>query len=84
MHVFRLTWQNDYTEESGGIVSDVSQLDTGEDSDPLDLLVRNFPGFAAQSLADILAANGGDLFLTFEMLTQLEVCVQQLFQVLPQ
>eukprot|EP00250_Pteridium_aquilinum_P001596 c11789_g1_i3 orf=271-1638(+) len=69
----RFSWQHDYTEESGTVVGEVSHLGSGEGADPLDLLVSQFPGFAAQSLADILAANGGDLLLTFEMLTQLEL-----------
>lgn len=69
----RLAWQYGHAEGSGGIASDGSQVEMGDDSDPLDLLVSHFPGFAAQSLADILAANGGDLYLTYEMLTQLEL-----------
>ncbi|KAI5079692.1 hypothetical protein GOP47_0005171 [Adiantum capillus-veneris] len=69
----RLAWQHHYSEESSPTASDVSQLHTGDGSDSLDILVMHFPGFAAQSLADILAANNGDLFITFEMLTQLEL-----------
>lgn len=41
--------------------------------DPIDLLVNEFPGFAAESLADIFTANAGDLGLTIEMLTQFEL-----------
>lgn len=43
------------------------------DIDPIDLLASEFPGFAAESLADIFSANGGDLSLTIEMLTELEL-----------
>ncbi|MCO5578796.1 hypothetical protein L7F22_032642 [Adiantum nelumboides] len=63
----RLGWERKYPEENIGVTSD------GDGSDSLDLLVRHFPGFAAQSLAEILAANNGDLFMTFEMLMQLEL-----------
>eukprot|EP00249_Psilotum_nudum_P014779 c24999_g1_i1 orf=170-1864(+) len=49
-----------------------SSDDLGE-IDPVDLLANEFPGFASQSLADIYHANGGDLGLTIEMLTQLEL-----------
>jgi hypothetical protein len=42
---------------------------------PLQFLVAQFPGFAAESLADVYFANGGDLNLTIEMLTQLELQV---------
>ncbi|KAH7833890.1 hypothetical protein Vadar_010793 [Vaccinium darrowii] len=42
---------------------------------PLQFLVTQFPGFAAESLADVYFANGGDLNLTIEMLTQLELQV---------
>lgn len=47
-----------------------------EDSDvnPIEFLASQFPGFAAESLADVYFANGCDLNLTIEMLTQLEVC----------
>eukprot|EP01018_Ginkgo_biloba_P008057 Gb_15842 [translate_table: standard] len=40
---------------------------------PVEFLATEFPGFAAESLADIYYANGGDLSLTIEMLTQLEL-----------
>ena len=40
---------------------------------PLEFLAMQFPGFAAESLAEVYFANGGDLNLTVEMLTQLEV-----------
>ncbi|GMP83988.1 hypothetical protein CsSME_00037696 [Camellia sinensis var. sinensis] len=41
---------------------------------PLEFLASQFPGFAAESLAEVYVTNGGDLNLTIEMLTQLEVC----------
>lgn len=43
--------------------------------DPLDFLASQFPGFAAESVAEVYFANGGDLNLTIEMLTQLELQV---------
>ncbi|GFZ08701.1 hypothetical protein Acr_20g0005090 [Actinidia rufa] len=42
---------------------------------PLEFLAMQFPGFAAESLAEVYVANGGDLNLTVEMLTQLELQV---------
>ncbi|GKE38083.1 hypothetical protein Tco_1461488 [Tanacetum coccineum] len=38
----------------------------------LEFLASQFPGFAAESLAEVFYANGCDLNLTIEMLTQLE------------
>lgn len=69
----RFSWQHGYAEENEVGLGEVSHLGIAEGVDPLELLVNQFPGFAAQSLADILAANGGDVMLTFEMLTQLEL-----------
>ncbi|KAF5940428.1 hypothetical protein HYC85_021595 [Camellia sinensis] len=40
---------------------------------PLEFLASQFPGFAAESLAEVYVTNGGDLNLTIEMLTQLEL-----------
>uniref|UniRef100_A0A0C9S854 TSA: Wollemia nobilis Ref_Wollemi_Transcript_5802_2324 transcribed RNA sequence n=1 Tax=Wollemia nobilis TaxID=56998 RepID=A0A0C9S854_9CONI len=40
---------------------------------PVEYLVTQFPDFAAESLAGIYYASGGDLNLTMEMLTQLEL-----------
>lgn len=40
---------------------------------PVEFLASKFPGFAAESLAEVYYANGGDLNLTIEMLSQLEV-----------
>lgn len=42
---------------------------------PVDFLASQFPGFAAESLAEVYYANGCDLNLTIEILTQLEVCM---------
>lgn len=39
----------------------------------MEFLTYQFPGFAAESLADVYYANGCDLSLTIEMLTQLEL-----------
>ncbi|KAA8546205.1 hypothetical protein F0562_003056 [Nyssa sinensis] len=43
------------------------------DLNHLEFLASQFPGFAAESLAEVYFANGGDLDLTIEMLTQLEL-----------
>lgn len=43
------------------------------DVNPLEFLASQFPGFAAESLAEVYFANRCDLNLTIEMLTQLEV-----------
>ncbi|CAK9162619.1 unnamed protein product [Ilex paraguariensis] len=45
------------------------------DMNPLEFLASQFPGFAAESLAEVYFANKGDLNLTIEMLTQLELQV---------
>ncbi|KAG8381758.1 hypothetical protein BUALT_Bualt05G0005800 [Buddleja alternifolia] len=59
-------------------VADVSNeqlfLDNA-DVNPLEFLALQFPGFAAESLAEVYFANAGDLNLTIEMLTQLELQV---------
>lgn len=47
--------------------------DLAEVIDPVAVLAAEFPGFASESLADIYYANGGDLALTMDMLTELEV-----------
>lgn len=54
------------------LVGEQALSDNG-DINPVELLATEFPGFAAESLADIYYANGGDLSLTMEMLTQLEL-----------
>lgn len=48
-----------------------------EDTDinPLEFLASQFPGFAAESLAEVYFANACDLNLTIEMLIQLELQV---------
>ncbi|CAA7394967.1 unnamed protein product [Spirodela intermedia] len=46
---------------------------------PVVFLASQFPGFAADSLADVYYANGCDLNLTIEMLTQLELQVDNNF-----
>ncbi|XP_047176203.1 polyadenylate-binding protein-interacting protein 7-like isoform X1 [Vigna umbellata] len=45
------------------------------DLNPLEFLASLFPGFASESLAEVFFANGCDLHLTIEMLTQLEIQV---------
>ncbi|CAL9202859.1 unnamed protein product [Musa hybrid cultivar] len=44
-------------------------------TDPIECLSSQFPGFAVQSLLDVYYANGCDLTLTIEILTQLELQV---------
>ncbi|CAI9771488.1 unnamed protein product [Fraxinus pennsylvanica] len=58
-------------------LSDMSneQLLDNTDVNPIYFLASQFPGFAAESLAEVYFANGGDLNLTIEMLTQLELQV---------
>ncbi|KAJ6698265.1 POLYADENYLATE-BINDING PROTEIN-INTERACTING PROTEIN 7 [Salix purpurea] len=46
---------------------------------PLEFLASQFPGFATESLAEVYFANGCDLNLTIEMLTQLELQVDGSF-----
>ncbi|CAA2942138.1 polyadenylate-binding protein-interacting protein 7 [Olea europaea var. sylvestris] len=61
-----------------GFLSDMSNEQTlleNTDMNPIDFLASQFPGFAAESLAEVYFANGGDLNLTIEMLTQLELQV---------
>lgn len=45
------------------------------DINPVEFLASQFPGYAAESLAEVYFANGCDINLTVEMLTQLEVCL---------
>ncbi|XP_051119276.1 polyadenylate-binding protein-interacting protein 7-like [Andrographis paniculata] len=45
------------------------------DFGPLEFLASQFPGFAAESLAEVYFANAGNLNLTIEVLTQLELQV---------
>ncbi|KAL3500867.1 hypothetical protein ACH5RR_039960 [Cinchona calisaya] len=61
-----------------GFLSDMmneQQYADNADLNPLDFLASQFPGFAAESVAEVYFANGGDLNLTIEMLTQLELQV---------
>ncbi|CAA0838447.1 CTC-interacting domain 7 [Striga hermonthica] len=61
-----------------GFLGDVSSeqvLSDNPDVNPLEILASQFPGFAAESLAEVYFANAGDLNLTIEMLTQLELQV---------
>ncbi|KAK6119731.1 hypothetical protein DH2020_046524 [Rehmannia glutinosa] len=53
-------------------MSNEQLLVDNEDVSPLEFLASQFPGFAAESLTEVYFANGGDLNLTIEMLTQLE------------
>ncbi|KAG6625028.1 hypothetical protein I3843_16G064900 [Carya illinoinensis] len=46
------------------------------DMNPVEFLVSQFPGFATESLTEVYFANGCDLNLTIEMLTQLELQVE--------
>ncbi|KAG1358824.1 polyadenylate-binding protein-interacting protein 7 [Cocos nucifera] len=62
---------------SNGYLNNSSEDAVLEDGaiDPVDFLASQFPGFAAASLADVYYANGCDLNLTIEILTQLEMQV---------
>ncbi|KAG8375774.1 hypothetical protein BUALT_Bualt10G0135300 [Buddleja alternifolia] len=70
-----------YNGNSGhGFLADMSNeqlLMDNQDVGPLEFLASEFPGFAAESLAEVYFANGGDLNLTIEMLTQLELQVDE-------
>ncbi|CAL0324271.1 unnamed protein product [Lupinus luteus] len=48
-------------------------------ANPLEFLASLFPGFASESLAEVYFANGCDLHLTIDMLTQLELQVDDSF-----
>lgn len=61
----RHVYTNDISGEHGMI--------DGTEMNPVEFLASQFPGFAAESLAEVYFANGCDLNLTIEMLTQLEV-----------
>ncbi|CAN0918360.1 Polyadenylate-binding protein-interacting protein 7 [Linum grandiflorum] len=56
------------------ILSEQALMD-GTEMNPLEFLASQFPGFAAESLAEVYYANGCDLNLTIEMLIQLELQV---------
>jgi len=77
VHKQQLGWTD--SNESGTAFTDWggSDLTFPEDLteviDPVTVLATEFPGFASESLADIYYANGGDLALTMDMLTELEV-----------
>lgn len=64
-----------YNGNSGHFLPDMTneQLMDNPDVSPLEFLAAQFPGFAADSLAEVYFANGCDIHLTIEMLTQLEV-----------
>ncbi|KAF8393637.1 hypothetical protein HHK36_021883 [Tetracentron sinense] len=60
---------------SSGFLNDILHehaVSDNTDINPVDFLASQFPGFAAESLAEVYYANGCDLNLTIEMLTQLE------------
>ncbi|CAI9096699.1 OLC1v1032900C4 [Oldenlandia corymbosa var. corymbosa] len=57
-----------------GVMNEQQYLDN-MDVNPVEFLASQFPGFAAESVAEVYFANGGDLNLTIEMLTQLELQV---------
>ncbi|KAF8388715.1 hypothetical protein HHK36_025395 [Tetracentron sinense] len=59
-----------------GFVNDMLSKHAGlgdTDINAVKLLASQFPGFAAESFAEVYYANGCDLNLTIEMLTQLEL-----------
>ncbi|KAJ6914728.1 hypothetical protein NC651_016874 [Populus alba x Populus x berolinensis] len=63
---------------SSEILGEHAVLDDTE-INPLGFLASQFPGFATESLAEVYFANGCDLNLTVEMLTQLELQVDGSF-----
>lgn len=65
------------TSAQGPIANDLAEQSMVETSNvnPFELLAMQFPGFSAESLGDVYFANGCDLNLTIEMLTQLELQV---------
>lgn len=56
-----------------------SSILENNDMNPVEFLASQFPGFAAESLAEVYFASGCDLTLTIEMLTQLELQVDGAF-----
>lgn len=60
-----------------GFLTDVAENAIVDETDfnPLEFLASLFPGFASESLAEVYFANGCDLHMTIEMLTQLEIQV---------
>ncbi|WOL01058.1 polyadenylate-binding protein-interacting protein 7-like isoform X1 [Canna indica] len=64
---------------SAGILDDNMFLDSSV-TNPIEFLSSQFPGFAAQSLADVYYGNECDLNLTIEILTQLELQVDNGFE----
>ncbi|KAL3650714.1 hypothetical protein CASFOL_007117 [Castilleja foliolosa] len=59
-----------------GMSNEQLLIDDEDVSSPFEFLASQFPGFAAESLAEVYSASGGDLNLTVEMLTQLELQVE--------
>ncbi|KAJ3695780.1 hypothetical protein LUZ60_001157 [Juncus effusus] len=72
-----ISWDQFETEYDLGFVDENSADNgvAGQDFDPLEYLVSQFPGFSAQSLSDLFYANGRDLNVTIETLIQLELQV---------
>lgn len=66
----RLSYPNDVTGQSTMFDNNMN---------PVEFLASQFPGFAAESLAEVYFASGCDLNLTIEMLTQLELQVDGAF-----
>ncbi|KAI3846684.1 hypothetical protein MKX03_029147 [Papaver bracteatum] len=63
---------------NGGYLNDMLSENPGFDGsevNPVEYLALQFPGFAAESLAEVYYANGCDMNLTVEMLAQLELQV---------
>ncbi|KAJ1430128.1 Smr domain [Sesbania bispinosa] len=72
-----------YDDNTGhGFLNDVlaeNAIVDDTDFNPLEFLASLFPGFASESLAEVYFANGCDLQMTIEMLTQLEIQVDGSF-----
>ncbi|KAJ8476319.1 hypothetical protein OPV22_020046 [Ensete ventricosum] len=68
-------WDRDYNAGAVDNLIDDNVFLENSITDPIEFLSSQFPGFAAQSLADVYYGNGCDLELTIEILTQLELQV---------
>ncbi|CAD5177956.1 unnamed protein product [Musa acuminata subsp. malaccensis] len=68
-------WDRDYNAGPVDNLIDDNVFLENSITDPIEFLSSQFPGFAAQSLADVYYGNGCDLDLTIEILTQLELQV---------
>lgn len=66
-------WPPEEYPQSGHFTEGTSVSDKIWEEDAVRILEADFPGFAVETLAELFSVNRGDLWLTSEMLTQLEV-----------